>query len=106
MVEDSFIGWKAHHFPLFRSGTGEFLLIDCYEDSPTYKMILFHSVGSIDFDLIISKYDSLHTLITSTRECFRKKIYYYEKGILETDYDLELEVFKKNNPQSAYWKLF
>ena len=78
MAADKFVGWNLNQFPLFESTAGEFLLIDCDPNSPSYKMILFHSVGSTDFDMIITLYDSLHSMFTTINECFRRKIYQYE----------------------------
>jgi len=100
--------WDCNLFPLFESGGGDFYLIDCSQDSPTYKMILFFSlVDPIVSNGVKTKFDSLLALIQSMLECYQKKIYWYNNsggGFLEMNYELQLEVFIKNNPRSDYWK--
>jgi hypothetical protein len=106
MSADKLTGWDFSQFPIFYSGGGEFLLIDCDPNSASYKMLLFHSIGAIDFDTIITQYDSLHSMFTTINECFRRKIYQYEDEMLDSNYDLEFELSRTYNSSSAYWKLY
>lgn len=55
-------GWDKDKFPLFESGGGEYFLIECNSDRPTHGMIFLHSAGAVEFDTLISYYDSLKTL--------------------------------------------
>lgn len=107
----SFVGrddfWKKEMFMLFMSGGGELFLLDCDKQSPTFKMILLHSVGATDYEVIITIYDSLESLFATTIECLESGAYYYDKsGTLNHDMRKEKVIAKKYNPKSAYWRLY
>ncbi|MBN9385090.1 MAG: hypothetical protein J0H74_30320 [Chitinophagaceae bacterium] len=99
--------WDAYKFPLFESRGGEYYLIDNKKNSTTAGMIFWHSIGAVDFDTIISKYDSLGTLFETILRCFQQGAYSYNKTtrILEFDFDLERRITRELNPGSAYWKI-
>ena len=100
--------WIDGMFPLFESLGGDFYLIDINSTSPTYGFIFFYYPGAVDFEVIISKYDSLETLVRTILECFRRGAYFYDKNALTLEFtpELEREITKNNNPRSAYWTLF
>ena len=99
--------WNKAMFPLFESRGGDFYLIDSDVHSPTYRMIFFHSIGAVDYDTMISKYDSLETLFETILECFKTRIYHYDPSskTLEFDPMPERNLSKKYNPKAGYWKL-
>lgn len=99
--------WDINKFPLFESRGGEYYLVDCNRNNETFGMVFFHSIGAVDFDTIITKYDSLETLFETILECFMQKVYYYDhaSNTLEFNPKLEREIIKKNNPKSEYWKI-
>ncbi len=98
--------WSLGKLPLFESRGGEYLLIDIDRQSDTRGMIFFHSGGAVDHDIIITKYDSLETMLRSVEICFERRAYFFGNGLLEADFMLEREINKANNPNSKYWKLF
>ena len=55
-------GWDSHMFVLFESGGGDYYIIESNPAWNSYGRIFYHSIGAIEFDRIISKYDSLYTL--------------------------------------------
>lgn len=56
---DSLPYWDENKFPLFASGGGEYFLLETDLGSPDFGMIHYHWVGAVDFDTIITSYDSL-----------------------------------------------
>lgn len=103
------IGWSSNYFPLFASGGGDYYLIDCDKQSMTYKMVLYDSPSNIDFEGIVSKFDSLNSLLEAITECYKRKVYYYDFNKdrnLFVNRALEKEIFMRHNPKSDYWKIF
>jgi hypothetical protein len=101
------LGWDAAKLPLFEGGGGEYFLIECDAALDTYGCIYYHSIGQVDFDRIISIYDSLYTLFAGVLENNKNGNYTYDaQGILEVEYDRSSQVMKALNPVSGYWKLF
>jgi SMI1 / KNR4 family (SUKH-1) len=102
------LGWDGTMLPLFESGGGEYFLIDCNLLSESYGRIFYHSIGAIDFDLMISIYDSLFDLFLSILECNKQGIYKYEgeNAILEVNWGKLFEINKSLNPKSDFWYLY
>ena len=100
--------WNAKKFPLFESRGGEYFLIDGNQGSRTAGMIFFHSAGSVDFDTVISKFDSLETLFNTIVTCFQQGAYFYDNinKMVGFNPDLERHISRQLNPRSAYWKKF
>jgi hypothetical protein len=101
------LSWSKHLFPLFDSFAGDFYLIDTNEKSDTFKMIMFYSPANPYFENCVSIFDSLETCLTTVAECYREKAYCYIPGspYLEINPRLELSIWKKNNPNSEYYKI-
>jgi len=100
-------GWDTAKLPLFEGGGGEYFLIDCDSVGDSYGRIFYHSIGEVDFDRIISIYDSLYTLFLGVLENNKDGNYTYDtQGILKRNYDRSTQVMKALNPVSGYWKLF
>ena len=99
--------WTKNLIPLFKSGGGEFFLIDSNTESPTYRMIFFHSASAVDYDTMISRFDSLETLFATVLECFQLGIYKYnfESKMLDFDTIAERRVAKKYNIKADFYKL-
>ena len=105
MANDPY-GWDSSKFILFESGGGDYYLIDAGIDSPSYGQIFYHSVGSPEFNRIISIYDSLYALFQTTYECFANNIYEYRSGKWKcNDINKEIDIAKALNPKSDYWRL-
>jgi hypothetical protein len=99
--------WKEKMFMLFESGGGEMYLIDCDESSPTYRMIFEHWVGAVDYDVIITAYDSLDSMLTTLIECFETNAYYYDdEGYFQFDFNRCLMISKQHNPKSKVWDIY
>ena len=100
--------WIDGMFPVFESLGGDFYLVDINKSSPTSGFVFYYSRSAVDFETIISKYDSLETLLGSVVECFRTGAYYFADatGFLMSQYLMEREINMKNNPRAAYWTLF
>ena len=98
------IQWDEYKFPLFVSGGGEFYLVDCNPSSREYGMILYHSIGDIDFDITITKYDSVEAFIKTIHKCYEEKAYNFsDNGAIHFDSKLEHQISVKFNPKSRYW---
>jgi hypothetical protein len=98
--------WNEKMFMLFESGAGEMYLIDCDDQSSTYGMIYKHWAGAVDFEVIITMYDSLKSFLHTVVECFEKEVYHFdESGGLQFDFKMEVDISRKNNPGSELWKL-
>jgi hypothetical protein len=99
--------WTEGMFPIFESLGGDYYLLDINESSPTCGMLFFYSRSAVDFETIISKYDSLQTLFATILECFRREAYYYDNdNTLGFDAKLERNINMAFNRKSAYWVLF
>jgi hypothetical protein len=99
--------WTSSMFMLFEDGGGEMYLIDTDRNSPTYKMIIKHSIGAVDYDVIITVYDSLEALFKSVLECFETGAYNYESnGKMQFDWQQSVVISRKYNPRSDLWKLY
>jgi hypothetical protein len=104
-VENNY--WKKSLFPLFGAGNSEFFLIDCEATSNQYKMILFFSLTNYVAQQPLSYFDSLFTLISTVTDCYNSKAYSFDNGnfFVVKDPSKELEICKKHNPRSDYWKI-
>jgi hypothetical protein len=100
--------WDLGLLPLFESRGGEYYLIDLNSDSRNFGKILFHSIGAVDFDTIITIYDSLEALFETILECFNQSAYHYDPEVKTLEFEpiLERNIAKKHNPKSEYWKMF
>lgn len=98
--------WEPSMFPLFESGGGEYYLMECDKNKKDYGRIYFHSIGEISFDILISKYDSLSTLIHTIHQCYLHRAYFFdEDDCLQFDFIQEVEISKTINPLSDFWRL-
>jgi hypothetical protein len=100
--------WKEDMFMLFESGGGEMYLIDCNKNSSTFGMIFEHSIGAIDYDVIIPIYDSLESLLKTIITCYQKDIYFYDQAfrMLRAEPSGYITEGKSLNPKSDFWNLF
>ena len=99
--------WSSSMFPIFESLGGEFHLIECNMENIEFGSIYYHSIGDIDFETIIKRYDSLESLFNTVTECYVSQIHTFdEKGLLITNLEKAIQIGKKNNPQSGFWNLF
>lgn len=94
-------------FPLFDSLVGDFYLIDTDKTSDTYKMIMYYSPSNPYFQDAVSIFDSLESCLLTVGECYRQSAYYYPSGspYFEINPKLEVSIWKKNNPNSEYFKI-
>jgi len=98
--------WDEYKFPLFASGGGEFFLLECNKNKKEYGMIYYHSIGDIDIDFLITKYDSLESFIKTIHKCYQERAYIYSSiNELEFDDNMEYKIARELNPKSQYWNL-
>ncbi len=102
------LGWERTKLPLFEDGGGEYFLIDCDNSKSSFGRIIYFSHGAVDFNRMISIYDSLYSLFQTIFECNKSGAFNYttEKGILDFDSTKKNQISSKLNPLSDYWKLF
>jgi len=100
--------WDYLKFPIFESLGGELFLVDIDKSSSTVGRIYFYSVRAVDFDTVISVYDSLEALFLTIIDCFRQRAYFYnvESGNLEFNDELVIKISRKYNPNSRFWNIF
>jgi len=97
--------WDKSKFPLFVSGGGEFYLLECDPDNKNFGMIYFHSVGDIEIDVIVTKYDSIQAFFASTLKCYEQGAYTFsDEGELVFNFGLECKICSKLNPNADFWK--
>jgi len=89
--------------PIFDSGGGDFLLMDCDTKSNTYNRILFYSPAILIIKPV-TIYDSLTNLFLTSLRCFAQGIYEYDKqGYLKIATDKQWKVCRELNPLSEFW---
>jgi hypothetical protein len=101
-------GWGRSKIPLFESGGGDYFLLNCDVEASEYGQIYFFSPGAIDFELIITVYDSLTTLFQTVLESFKEDLYQVDDNQITrvADYPALHRLEKRLNPRSDYWRLF
>ena len=99
--------WSKGLFPLFVSGAGDYYLINVNKRSATCGMIMYYSPANPYFQGTASIFDSLKSCLTSIIECYRAKAYYFDldSPYLEIDPKLEMEIWRKHNPKSEYYRI-
>lgn len=103
--------WNRSKFGIFESGGGDTYLIECAQNSPDFGKIYLYDIGSVDFDRMISIYDSLESLLSTIIECYTDQIYVCDKvtGVQTPDratFLKEVLIAKKYNPNSEFWSIF
>ncbi|MCF6404450.1 SMI1/KNR4 family protein [Chitinophaga filiformis] len=86
--------WGRKHFPLFTTGGGDFLLINCDQNDASYGYIFAQS-HALYGDELIPKYKSLLTLLQCVLECYEKGAYSFVDGVLVEDRGLRNSIRKK-----------
>jgi hypothetical protein len=99
--------WPRNLFPVFTSGGGDYYLLNCEEGTPSRGMIYYFCPSDYLFQGVITKFDSLPSLISSVIECYAEKVYYFDDAgtFIIADLKQEHEIIVKNNPRAEYWKL-
>lgn len=101
-------GWDRKYFPVFSSGGGDFLLVNCDRSDLDFEKLFFYSPSDPHMeDGIASKYDNIGCFFKTIYECL-------EKGCIEVnknngwidikDYNIMLKISYQNNLLSEYWK--
>lgn len=103
--------WTNSKFMIFESGGGDMLIMECDVNSICYGMIYEYNLGATDFEVMITIYDSLTSLLDTIIKCYNEKLYSIDplKGVNRINYDFylrEVEISKEYNPKSEFWKLF
>ena len=75
------------HFPIFTSGGGDFILINCDQEDDFYGYLYWHSLALYGTELYL-RFDSLNAFLQCMLECFEAGAYYFEAGALERKDDL------------------
>ncbi len=103
-----FEGWDRKYFPIFASGGGDFLLVNCDRSDLDFEKLFFYCPSDTQMiNGIASMYDNIDCFFLTIYECI-------EKGCVEVNKDngwVEIKNYKKilkishqNNPLSEYWK--
>ncbi|HNP21284.1 MAG TPA: hypothetical protein PKM63_00390 [Panacibacter sp.] len=102
--------WRTDMHLLFEDSGGEKFLIDCNKDSGTYRMIYKYSIVSVDYDVLITAYDSIETLLATVISCFKKGIYYYDFTDTIAPFKFipsgHILMSKQYNVKSDLWKFY
>lgn len=107
--EDEYYEWEPHFFPIIGNYQGDYLLYNSDKNSSTYGMLHLYSAALLLVDEKITYYDSIETMVQSIIDCFESGAYRYNATNLEgltIDDEKAIEINKKNNPLSEYWKSF
>jgi hypothetical protein len=99
--------FKKDYFPLLRTGYGPITVIDCNPSSPTYGMLLYYDLGSEEFNIVITAYDSFETFLQTVIEFYKRDIIFFKSNAInmtEKKWLEGIEIARKLNPRSEYWK--
>jgi hypothetical protein len=98
--------WSANLFPLLDSIIGEIFLIDCDKKSPTYKMIFFYSISILDFDTIITAFDTIESFLKTAIEAYEKQVVFYASSETDECFKIYNQIGEKYNPNSRLWRIY
>ncbi|SFM74493.1 hypothetical protein SAMN05428949_0642 [Chitinophaga sp. YR627] len=98
--------WPEYLFPLVGNYSGDYLLYDLRIDEPTYGMLFLFSKSALSLDPMMTYCDSITAMLSTIIACFENGAFRYGKEGLDIDFDLMIEINKRNNPASSYWKQF
>lgn len=103
--------WRSSMFQIFESGGGEMYLLECDPNRGDYGMIFKHSIGDIEYDVIISIYDSLNSFLDTLIRCYKEDAYVMNplRGVSlpdEEHYSKMKEIAGSLNIRSEFWKLW
>lgn len=92
--------------PIFSDGDASVLLLFNTTIGANYGKIYFYSIPDLYIDHPISYYDSLTSMLETWLEAYNKKIfrYDYDLNTFNFDYHDFIEIAKKLNKTSIYWK--
>jgi len=90
--------------PIFTNGGGDYILFNAVSNSQSTGQLLSYSpMVTLSLEPI-TIYDSLANFVETIIECYKKKAYVFNDGILEVDYELEKRIASILNPNAAYWQ--
>ena len=87
--------WNPGWFPVFASGAGDFMLVDCLKGNGTYAPVLEYRIGGLE---CVVEYDRLTTMFATIAECYESGAYYLVGGSLEVDEDKFMSIRRRLNP--------
>lgn len=98
--------WSKSLIPIVSSYAGDFLLFESDKNSKTYGMIYLYSptLGYV-YDLV-TYFDSLESMISTTVESFRAGAFTYNNKEMVFDVsnqDMQFSIAAELNPRSEYW---
>lgn len=99
--------WPPETIPIIGDYSGDYLVFDTNKNSPGYLMLLLHSKSELSLSPMLTYFDSLLSMMDTLIACYDKEAFRYinESG-LETDFDEVIDISKKLNPRSNYWRRF
>ena len=89
---------------MFIDGDGGGILANINKNDSCYEKYYRYDPSSVDFDLYVTIFDNTTKLVQAAVECYEKKIYYFQGNLLNVNFELEKDVFRKYNQFSDYWK--
>lgn len=96
---------KKSFFPIFSGGGGEYYLVECDKASEQFGKIFFYSISNYEMGALVSKYDTIYHFFSTLYECYQRNVYWYNsEGYFEFNFHGEIEIAKKINTDSQYWK--
>lgn len=98
--------WQKELFPIFTNGGGDYLLLNCSEESVNQGRIFLYAPSFLLSEALESIYDSLETLFHTNLSCFKKRAYFVnsENKEFEVSYDEKYEISGRLNPKASFWK--
>jgi hypothetical protein len=105
--DDFFEFKKNYYMPFFSSGHGEYLVvkinevIDFSENAPVYCL----STSNPELEICEKIYDSVFSMFDTILKLYQKNLIFIdEDNLMDCDFLGCLEISKKMNPNSEYWK--
>lgn len=89
-------------FPLFDSGGGDFLLIDCDPERNTYNQVLIYAPAMLVNEPQVIYFSIINLFAVAIRG-FMQGAYRYEGGELQVNYEVLVALALEINPSAEYW---
>jgi hypothetical protein len=103
-----FEGWDRKYFPVFSSGGGDFLLVNCDRSDLDFEKLFFYCPSDTHMmNGIASIYDNIDSFFKTIYQCLENGGVEVNKddGFVDIkDYNIMLKISYQNNPLSEYWK--
>lgn len=99
--------WSKGYFPIFKSGGGDYYMVDLEKNSATFGAVFVDSPGYILAGGIVPAFDSLTSFVKTIYESYKEEIFFFDDMGRFDWKDREYVLLARSiNPNSQLWKEF